>query len=61
MRATLEREMKLEPDPQFELPNGLGRPVESRLFTSTYYDTAARSLLRSGLTLRRRVENGLSR
>jgi CHAD domain-containing protein len=61
MRTTLERELKLEPDPQFELPVDLGRPVESRLFISTYYDTPPRSLLRSGLTLRRRVENGLSR
>lgn len=58
---TLERELKLEPDPQFVLPQDLGRPVESRLFISTYYDTPPRSLLRSGLTLRRRVENGLSR
>ncbi|HEY3961687.1 MAG TPA: CYTH and CHAD domain-containing protein [Gaiellaceae bacterium] len=61
MRTTLERELKLEPDPQFVLPQDLGRPVESRLFISTYYDTPPRSLLRSGLTLRRRVENGLSR
>ena len=38
-----------------------GEPLEPRVFTSTYFDTADRRLLRRGLTLRRRVENGVSR
>src|SRR5262249_26274086 len=32
----------------------------ARTFTSTYHDTPSRSLLRSGITLRRRLENGKS-
>jgi CHAD domain-containing protein len=35
-----------------------GEPLEPRTFTSTYFDTADRRLLRRGLTLRRRVESG---
>ncbi|MBV8396083.1 MAG: CYTH and CHAD domain-containing protein [Actinobacteria bacterium] len=61
MRETLEREVKLEPEGSFALPELPGRPLEPRLFTSTYYDTPPRSLARCGITLRRRVENGLSR
>jgi 8-oxo-dGTP pyrophosphatase MutT (NUDIX family)/inorganic triphosphatase YgiF len=38
-----------------------GEPLEPRTFTSTYFDTADRRLLRRGLTLRRRVEGGVSR
>jgi CHAD domain-containing protein len=38
-----------------------GEPIESRVFTSTYFDTADRRLLRRGVTLRRRVEHGRSR
>ena len=37
------------------------RELEARVFTSTYFDTADRRLLRRGVTLRRRVENGRSR
>lgn len=60
MRETLERELKLEPEKRFVLPELPGTPLEPRVFTSTYYDTPPLSLARAGLTLRRRVEGGLS-
>ncbi|HZQ16463.1 MAG TPA: CYTH and CHAD domain-containing protein [Gaiellaceae bacterium] len=60
MRETLERELKLDVDASFELPPLDGEPLAERVFTSTYHDTPARSLARAGITLRRRVENGLS-
>lgn len=60
MRATLERELKLEADAGFELPDLSGEPLATRVFTSTYLDTEDGSLARVGITLRRRLENGLS-
>src|SRR4051794_15546350 len=35
-----------------------GEPIQSRVFTSIYFDTADRRLLRRGVTLRSRVEHG---
>ena len=61
MRAFVERELKLELEEGFTFPELPGEPLESRLFTSTYHDTPDRSLAGAGITLRRRVENGLSR
>ena len=57
VKAIRERELKLDVDPGFTLPDLGGRPIPPRTFTSTYFDTPEHRLLRSGITLRRRVEN----
>lgn len=58
--GTLEREVKLSPDPGLSLRALAGEPLEPRTFSSTYYDTNNRMLARLGVTLRRRVEHGES-
>ena len=60
MEALAEHERKLEAPEGFELPDLDGRPLEPRVFTSVYHDTADRSLAHSGITLRRRTERGRS-
>jgi CHAD domain-containing protein len=56
VKKTLERGLKFDVDPGFELPELGGRRQADRTFTSTYYDTADARLLAHGITLRRRVE-----
>jgi CHAD domain-containing protein len=55
----LEHELKLRGNPAV-LDRLDGEPLEERRFTSTYYDTGDYRLARSGITLRRRVEQGKS-
>jgi CHAD domain-containing protein len=57
VKAARERELKLDVEAGFVLPDVGGKALEPRTFTSTYYDTPDHRLLRAGLTLRRRVEN----
>ncbi len=56
----LERERKLA-GPAEVLDALEGEPIEPRTFVSTYHDTDDRRLARHGITLRCRVENGVSR
>ncbi len=60
MEAVAEYERKLDAPEGFELPDLGGEPIEPRVFTSIYHDTADRSLAHAGITLRRRTERGLS-
>jgi len=55
----LERERKLT-GPAEALDALDGEPIESRIFTSSYHDTPDRRLARHGITLRRRLENGVN-
>ena len=48
VKTTLERELKLDVDPGFALPDLGGRPLPPRTLTSTYYDTPDRRLFRVG-------------
>jgi CHAD domain-containing protein len=56
---TLERERKLA-GPADVLDALEGEEIEPRIFTSTYHDTTDRRLARHGITLRRRLEKGVS-
>jgi CHAD domain-containing protein len=56
--TNIEREVKLA-NGKLSLDDLAGEPLEPRHFTSTYYDTHDHLLARVGITLRRRVENGL--
>lgn len=58
MKETLEREIKLSPDEGFVLPELGGRRMPTRVFISTYHDTADLRLARYGITFRHRVEDG---
>jgi CHAD domain-containing protein len=57
MRTTIERELKLEAEDGFRLPELAGEQLVDRVFTSTYFDTPSRSLAQAGITFRRRMEN----
>jgi CHAD domain-containing protein len=57
VKAARERELKLDVDAGFALPDLGGKALAPRTFTSTYFDTPDHRLLRAGFTLRRRVEN----
>jgi len=54
----LEREVKLSPGPELSLSRVEGIPLETRQFSSVYYDSEDRLLARVGITLRRRIEHG---
>src|SRR5918992_4499901 len=58
MRTQREREIKLTAANGLDLVDDLGEAIESRVFTSMYYDTPERGLAAVGVTLRRRLENG---
>ncbi len=58
MKETLEREIKLSPAEGFVLPELGGRRMPTRVFISTYHDTADLRLARHGITFRHRVEDG---
>jgi CHAD domain-containing protein len=60
VEITAEHERKLDAPEGFELPDLGGSPLESRVFTSVYYDVPDQSLARAGITLRRRTERGRS-
>jgi CHAD domain-containing protein len=57
MSATAERELKLEADADFTLPEFPGEPLAERTFISTYHDTPDMRLAKAGIILRRRVEH----
>jgi inorganic triphosphatase YgiF len=58
VRETVEREVKLTAGEGFTLPELGGEPRPTRIFVSTYHDTAGLVLARHGITFRHRVEDG---
>jgi CHAD domain-containing protein len=52
--------VELHSDHALDLAGLGGEALESRFFTSTYHDTPDRRLLRSGVTLRRKLEGGVN-
>ena len=58
LKSVVETEKKLAVEADFRLPTLSGRPLPRRVLRSTYYDTLDYCLARSGITLRRRIENG---
>ncbi|MBM3677607.1 MAG: CYTH and CHAD domain-containing protein [Actinobacteria bacterium] len=58
MREHLERELKLRPRAGFVLPELGGESLPTRIFVSTYHDTADLALARHGVTFRYRIEDG---
>jgi CHAD domain-containing protein len=61
VESIVERELKLDLDASFRLPELIGDAIAERRFTSIYYDTPPRSLARAGITLRQRIEDGVTR
>lgn len=57
MIETVEREVKLVPGDGFAMPP-IGEPAPARTYVSTYHDTPDLVLLRSGISLRHRSEDG---
>ncbi len=58
MKETIEREIKLSAGEGFVLPELGGERLPTRVFVSTYHDTADFRLARHGVTFRHRSEDG---
>jgi len=58
VKETLEREIKLVAGEGFMLPELGGEIRPTRVFVSTYHDTAGMALARHGITFRHRIEDG---
>jgi CHAD domain-containing protein len=58
VKQALERELKLVPGEGFALADLEGIPLESRVLHSTYWDAGDLRLLRAGVTMRYRLEDG---
>jgi len=58
VKETVEREVKLTAGEGFVLPELGGQSLPTRVFVSTYHDTADLRLARHGVTFRHRLEDG---